>query len=454
MTTKETEILIVGGSAAGLTTAITARRYSPEIDITIIRKEERVLVPCGIPYIFGTLDSPEDDLIPDEVLTKNDINLEIDEVTSINKEAKTVSTSSGTDIKYKKLVLATGSEPLVPPIPGTDLDNVFAVKKDQDYLAEMQETLKGIKDLVVIGGGFMGLEFADECNKVDDLNVTVIERLPYPLNLACDEKICKKVEAKLAERGVKILTGREAKLLKGEGQLDHIEMENGQKIHADAVILSIGVKPKVQLAMDSGLKANPSEGVWVDDFMRTSDDDIFAAGDCTRKKGYLSGEPRAVRLASVATTEARVAGANLFGIRRRMDYPIGIFSTQFGNLSVGSAGRTKREAENMDIGVVATEATAANRHPGILPEAREMGVKLVFEKDTGLLIGGQAYGGESIGEKINFIGALIQHEMRADEICTFQMGTHPLLTASPIGYQLISAAQMAATKLSKMRSNG
>lgn len=448
---KNTDILIVGGSAAGLTTAITARRYRPETEITIVRTEEQVVVPCGIPYIFGSIDSPEEDIISDKVLEKNDVNLEIDEVTSINKEAKAVRTKSGDEISYDKLVLATGSSPLVPPIPGTDRENVFTVKKDVDYLANMKESLENVEDLVVIGGGFMGLEFADECNKMEGLNVTVIERLPYPLNLACDNEICKKVEDKLSERGIDILTGREAKELDGGDAVEYVEMENGQRIDADAVILSIGVKPRVDLALNAGLKADSKEGIWVDDFMRTNDEDIFAVGDCTRKKGYLSGEPRAVRLASVATTEARVAGANLFGIRRRMNYPIGIFSTQFGDLAVGSAGRTEGEAKEMGIGVVATQAVAANRHPGSLPGAQEMGVKLVFEVDTGLLIGGQVYGGDAVGEKINFIGALIQHQMRADEICTFQMGTHPLLTASPVGYQLINAAQKAATKLSKMR---
>jgi len=449
---KNTDVLVVGGSAAGLTVAITARRYQPELDITIIRTEEQVVVPCGIPYIFGSIDSPQEDIISDDILKQNEINLEIDEVTSINKEAKSVRTAGGEEIGYEKLVLSTGSSPLVPPIPGTDRQNVFTVKKDVDYLAEMKESLKQVDDLVVIGGGFMGLEFADECNKMDDLNVTVIERLPYPLNLACDSEICKKVEEKLTDRGIDILTGREAKALEGGDRVEYVEMENGQQIDSDAVILSIGVKPKVDLALEAGLKADPKEGIWVDDFMRTSDEDVFSVGDCARKKGYLSGEPRAVRLASVATTEARVAGANLFGIRRRMNYPIGIFSTQFGDLAIGAAGRTEGEARDMGIGVIATQAVAANRHPGSLPGAQEMGVKLVFEKDTGLLIGGQVYGGDAVGEKINFIGALIQHKMRADEICTFQMGTHPLLTASPVGYQLINAAQKAATKLSKMRS--
>ncbi len=451
---KETEILIVGGSAAGLTTAITARRYNSEVDITIVRKDKRVLVPCGIPYIFGTLNSAEEDLIPDKVLTNNDINLEIDEVTSVNKEAKTVTTANGQNFKYEKLILAVGSQSLVPPISGTDLDNVFTVQKDPDYLSEMKESLQEVDDLVVVGGGFMGLEFADECNKMDDMNVTVIERLSYPLSLACDEEICKKVEDKLTERGLNILTGRTAKSFKGNGEVEYVEMENGQKIDADAVILSVGVKPEIQLALDAGLKADPREGIWVDDFMRTSNDNIFAVGDCARKECYLCGEAREIRLASIATTEGRVAGANLGGIRRRMSNPVGIFSTQFGDLAVGSAGRTEKEANEMDIEIVIGESTAVNRHPGKIPGAQEMGVKLIFEKDTGLLLGGQVYGGESVGEKINFIGALIQHEMRADEICTFQMGTHPLLTASPVSYQLIDAAQKATTKLSEMRSNG
>jgi len=451
---KETEILIVGGSAAGLTTAITARRYNSEVDITIVRKDKRVLVPCGIPYIFGTLNSAKEDLIPDKVLTNNDINLEIDEVTSVNKEAKTVTTANGQNFKYEKLILAVGSQSLVPPISGTDLDNVFTVQKDPDYLSEMKESLQEVDDLVVVGGGFMGLEFADECNKMDDMNVTVIERLSYPLSLACDEEICKKVEDKLTERGLNILTGRTAKSFKGNGEVEYVEMENGQKIDADAVILSVGVKPEIQLALDAGLKADPREGIWVDDFMRTSNDNIFAVGDCARKECYLCGEAREIRLASIATTEGRVAGANLGGIRRRMSNPVGIFSTQFGDLAVGSAGRTEKEANEMDIEIVIGESTAVNRHPGKIPGAQEMGVKLIFEKDTGLLLGGQVYGGESVGEKINFIGALIQHEMRADEICTFQMGTHPLLTASPVSYQLIDAAQKATTKLSEMRSNG
>ncbi len=445
----EKRIVVIGGGPAGITAAITARRYYPEAEITLIRKEEKVLIPCGIPYIFGTLGSPEKNLIPDTVLSNNDIDLVVDEVASINKAAKTLTTINQKVLSYDKMVMATGSLPLVPPLPGVDLGNVFTVKKDVEYLQKLSQALDKAKDVVIIGGGFIGLEFADEFNKRGNLNVTVIELLPHCLLLACDEEICIRVEKKLSERGIKILSDRRAKAILGEESVQYVELENGQKLKANLVILGIGVRPNVKLALNAGLEVDEKDGIQVDGFMRTSDENIFAAGDCTAKRCYLSGSPIAVRLASMGTTEARVAGANLFGIRRRVECAIGIFSTCFGDLAVGSAGLTERAAKEMGIDVVAGEATAPDKHPGGIPGTKELGIKLVFEKDTGLLIGGQVYGGATVGEKMNFIGALIQHKMRADEVCTFQMGTHPMLTASPIAYQLVNAAQIAITKLRK-----
>jgi NADH oxidase (H2O2-forming) len=444
---EKTDILIIGGSAAGITAGISARRYYPDAKILLIRKEEKVLIPCGIPYIFGTLGSPDKNLISDDVLRKNNVGLIIDEVVSINKDQRAVETSSGRIFGYQKMVLATGSIPRIPPIPGVELDNVFTVRKNVDYLQKVLNALDETKDLVIIGGGFIGLEFADECKKRGIENVTIIELLPHCLLLACDEEICVQVEKKLSEKSIKVLVNRKVETVVGNKKVDYVELDNGQNIKADAVILGIGVTPNVQLALDSGLEVDEKEGIYVDEFMRTSNENIFAAGDCTRKRCFFTGRPTFLRLASIGTMEARVAGANLFRLRHRSECPIGVFGTVIDNLAIGSAGMTEREAKEAGFQVVTGQAEAPDKHPASIPGTSNLAVKLVFEKDTRLILGGQVYGSMTAGKVANFIGALIQKRMRADEIVTFQVGTHPMLTASPIAHQVENAAEIALTKL-------
>ena len=444
---EKADILIVGGSAAGITVGISARRYYPDAKILLIRREKEVLIPCGIPYIFGTVGSPDRNLIPDSVLRKNNVALFIDEAVSINKDRRTVETSSGRLFGYEKMVLATGSLPQVPPIPGVELGNVFAIWKDVEYLQQLLKALDEAKDLVIIGGGFIGLEFADECKKRGVPNVTVIELLPHCLLLACDEEICVRVEKKLSERGIEVLANKKAKAILGDKEVKYVELEDGQKIRADVVILGIGVIPNIWLALNNGLEVDEKEGIYVDEFMRTSDENIFAAGDCTRKRCFFTGRPTVLRLASIGTMEARVAGANLFRLRHRSECPIGVFGTVIADFAIGSAGMTERRAKEAGFDVVTGEAEAPDKHPASMPGTSNLAVKLVFEKDTRILLGGQVYGSMTAGKVANFIGALIQKRMRADEIVTFQVGTHPMLTASPISHQVENAAEIALTKL-------
>jgi NADPH-dependent 2,4-dienoyl-CoA reductase/sulfur reductase-like enzyme len=445
---SSTDVLIVGGSAAGLTAAISTRRFNPEAKITLVRKEEKVLIPCGIPYIFGTLHSPEDDVISDAVLTKHSIDLIVDEVVSINKGAKTVTTAGGDTISYERMILATGSYPLVPPLPGVELENVFSAKKDIDYLTTLQQALSQANDLVIIGGGFIGLEFADECRKIDNLNsVSIVELLPHCLLLACDSEVCVQIEEELKKAKVSLFTDRRAKAILGKGKVEQVELENGQKLKADIVILGIGVRPNINLAKNAGLQVDDRLGIWVDSWMRTSDPNIFAAGDCTQKTCFLSRGECLLRLASIATMEARVAGANLFSLRQRAAPPIGVFGTVIGDLCIGSAGFTERRAREEGVEIIVGKATAADKHPGTLPGAQPLTVKLVFMKGSRKLIGGQVYGSDKAGYVANCIGSLIQQGLRADELVTFQMGTHPKLTPSPIAHQIENAAEIALAQL-------
>lgn len=443
------DVVVIGGSAAGLPAALTARRHYPGKKILLIRKEEKVLIPCGIPYIFGTVETPENNLIPNTPLEKNNIDLWIGEAESVSCEEKTVRLTSGAQVSYDKLVLATGSQPFVPPIPGIDKENVFPVIKDVVYLEKMLDRMNKTRNLIILGGGFIGVEFADECKKKRDINVTVIELLDQCLQLAFGESNSRcscEVEAALMKKNINVLTGTKLEEVLGNGGITGVRLSDSRKLDADALIVGVGVTPNTDLAEKAGLETD-KYGIIVDSAMRTSDPDIFACGDCTKKTSFFTGKPCALRLASIASTEARVAGANLFAARRSNPGVVGIFSTAIDHLTVGCAGLSETDAENEGFDVAWGEAEAADRHPGKMPGMSSMWVKLVFNARNGELIGGTVKGGPSAGELINTISACIQKRMNADDIATFQIGTHPAVTASPIAYQLVNAAEAALQKM-------
>ncbi len=445
---KKIDVLVLGGSAGGLTAAISASRNYPDKDITLVRREEKVLVPCGIPYIFGTLGSVEKNLIPaDEMLSANKIESIIDEVTEIDRAKKVVKTAKGEEIGYEKLILATGSLPIIPSIPGVDLENVFVAKKDVEYLTGMLKTIEASKRVVIIGGGFIGMEFADDLTK-RGLDITVVEMLPHCLQLNFDDEFCDKVEERLKEKGVKLLTDTTAEEIggeKGKG-VEYVKLKGGEKLDADVVILGIGTRSNTEIGEKAGLKIGDSHAIWVDDFQRTSDPDIFAVGDCAEKRFFLTGTPAPLLLSSIAGMEAKIAGANLFGLRYKNDGAAGAFATIMGDTAFGAVGLTERSAKEAGIGYVKGEFTTTDKHPGTLPDTKESHLKLLFTK-SGEIIGGEVYGGIATGELTNIIATLIEKKMRIDELVTLQIATHPWLTASPIGYLISNAAEMAIGEL-------
>jgi NADH oxidase (H2O2-forming) len=447
---KQADIVVIGGSAAGISAAMTARRHYPEKSIILIRKEKQVLIPCGIPYIFGTLEKPENNLISDKVLQDNNIELVIDEAKELHAKEldpneKKVILASGESVLYDKLVLATGSSPAVLPIPGFDKKNVYTIKKDVEHLQALSNALGNVKNLVILGCGFIGVEFADECKKNRDINVTIVETLDQCLQIVFGEgacKCCQEIEDYLTKKGINIVSGTKIEEILGDESIKSVRLSNGKEILADMLIVGVGVTPNIDLAKEAGLAADKC-GIVVDTTMRTSVPNIFACGDCARKFSFFTGMPSSLRLASIATTEARIAGANLYEISRKNPGVVGVFSTAVGNLTVAIAGMSEKGAKQCGFDVVAAETEAPDKHPAGMPGASKIWIKLIFNKVTGELVGGAVRGGPSAGELINTISACIQNRMRANDIATFQIGTHPAVTASPIAYQLVNAAELA-----------
>ncbi len=437
---KQTDVLVLGG-LSGITAGISCRRHYPDKKVVLVRKEGTVLIPCGIPYIYGTVGGPQNNVIPDGLLETNGIELIKGEAVSVDREKKVVTLKDGETISYDKLVFATGSTPMVPPIPGLDKKSVYAIKKEFNYLGDVLEEMKSVKDLVIIGGGFIGVEFADECRKGRDINVTVVEALPHCLQMAMDEEFCKEAEAKLAETGVKIMVDAKVEAILGDDVVSGVKLSDGSVIKADMVILGIGANPNTELAKKAGLELGFRDAIKVDRYMQSvTDPNIFACGDCAEKQSFFTGRPVGVMLASIATSEARIAGANLYSTVHHNCGAISVFSTIVNGRAFAVAGLTERLARQYGMNIVIGTAEAPDTHPGGMPNSTLIKVKLVFAKETGVLMGGSISGGKSIGEMINVLSACIMHRMTADDMVKFQMGTHPALTSSPIVYPIVNAA--------------
>lgn len=449
---EKTDVLVIGGSAAGLVSALAAKSQYPNKSVMLIRKEEKAVIPCGIPYIFGTLNSSDDDVLSDTGLKKADIEIKINEVLSINDETKTCLLNDNSEIIFDKLILATGSTPYKPDwVRGADLDNVFTVPKNKIYLDSMQEKLKMFKNIVVIGAGFIGVEMSDELNKAGK-SVTLIEILPHVLEMAFDEELALEAENILIERGINIITGNGVKEIIGNSKVEGVKLENRDEvdiIHTDAVILAMGYKPNTALAESINLQLNRDGFIKVDEYMRTDNPDIFAVGDCAEKRDFFTRKRSKAMLASIACAEARVAGMNLYKLStlKSISGTIAIFSTSLNGIGFGAAGLTEQVANKEGFDIVTGIFSGIDRHPGILNDSHKQIVKLIAAKENGILLGGEVLGGKSTGELINIIGLAIQNKMSINAILTSQIGTHPLLTASPAAYPLIKAAEVVAKKL-------
>lgn len=446
---KKADILVIGAGPAGMVCAVTARKYYPDKNILVIKNVTNGCIPCGIPYMFSSLKNPQDNILGTDSLLKNNIKVVVDEVTKIDRRKKSVETKKSAEFEYEKLVLATGSSPLVPKITGIDKKGVYPIYKDMDYLKGCLEEIKKAKNVLIIGGGFIGVELADEISKMHGPNVHLVEALPCLLANSFDRDFSLPVEEKLKNRGVKLFLNTKVVEISGRDMAERARLENGRDLEADAVILGIGAVPNTKLAIEAGLDLGKGKGIWADEYMRTTDSDIFAVGDCVGKRDFYTRRDTTVMLASTATAEARVAGASLYQLKvvRENKGTIAIYSTYVDGLVLGSAGLTEASAKREGFEVIVGNTEGVDKHPKSLPGANKIKVKLIFSRQSGILMGGQVAGGISAGETINVIGMAIQKRVSITELETLQMATHPYLTSAPTMYPIVLAAQDALGKM-------
>jgi len=449
------DVLIVGGGPAGMMTGITAAQFWPGKKVVVVRREFDAVIPCGIPYIFGTLHGTDEDMAGRLPLVAAGGELLIGNIIDINLKSRTAymeaipsdrpfenkldnieNSREVTEIKFDRLVLATGGENYIPNIKGTGLNGVFTIQKDYNYLESLfNDLIPKVKRLAIIGGGFIGVEFADEIRKLG-IEVHIIEMLPNLLQVSFDKNVCVRIEEILKSRGVKIHTNSQVQeILSDESgkNVKGLAIKDKDNIEVDAVLIAIGVRPNVKLAQKMGLTLSRSGGVWVDAFQRTREDNkIFAVGDCAHKQDFFTRKANHSMIASAAAAEGRIAGMNLFNLRlsRYNAGSVSVYSSEIDGLAFGVAGLTEAQAVAEGFNILIGESRLPDHHPASMPGTVEIYCRLIFSKDSLQLLGGQITGGSTTGELVNTIGLAIQMHATATDIATMQFGSQPRLTPS------------------------
>lgn len=452
---KNYDVIIIGGGPSGIITGVTGIKQNAGKSFLMIKEEEKGLVPCGIPYIFHDLNDVSKNAMGPKPFIDAGGEVLVDTVGTVNLENKTLTTVSGKEFGYTKLVFATGSTPTVPTfIKGYDLEGVEYIKKSYNYIEKLKSRTDKAKNIVVIGAGFIGVEIAEQLAKHKDKTVSLIEMEKHCLYRAFSADFATKADKEVKAAGVNLYTETKVEEIVGEkGKVTGVKLSNGKTLEAEMVVSSVGYKPNTELAKAAGLEITSQGMIRVDNYQRTVKEDVYAVGDCASTKGFITGRTDTIMLASTATAEARVLGYNLFCIKvlRHFTGTLSVFSTEINHKAFASAGAIEQTAEEANIKYVVGSFADVDRHPATIADTYPLEVKLIANPENGEIIGGELFGGKGVGEMINIISLAIQKSITVYEFVSFQFGTHPLLTTAPTKYVLVKAAEQAITKIKSCR---
>ena len=387
---------------------------------------------------------------PDKMFTDGGINVIVDRVTQADGDKKTVTLSDGREIPYDKLLLGIGARPAVLAIEGHELDGVFTLRSapDAEKIKNFLEQRKA-KKLVLIGAGFTNLEVATLLceTKPDHYEVTVIEILGYPLPLMVDSDMGANVQEHLVEKGFTMkMEQKVTRILGQNGVVSGVELASGETIEADMVLLAVGVRQNLELAKDLGLELGKF-GIKVNRFLETSDPDVMAAGDCVEKYNLVTKKPVPGQLRGPAVIQGRLAAKRLAGYEIEFSGVLNNSAVRLFDKYIGSVGLTEEEARREGIEALSTTVNSRSKHgmiPGVLPWT----LKLVFDKTSHRVIGGQIIS-DSVGpvKEIDTINALILGEKTIPELTTLMCAGNPDCSSEPSLEPITICAEQALQKL-------
>lgn len=407
------KIVIVGGVAGGMSAATRLRRLMDDAEITVYEKGPYVsFANCGLPYYVSGEISEYDSLVvqtPEKLKARFDLNIQPNsEVLSIDPESKTIQVKQGEETvtdSYDDLILSPGAKPFIPPIENLEeAKNVFSLRNipDLDAIMDALENQE-VKDAVVVGAGFIGLEMAENLHN-RGLNVTIVEKAPHVLP-PLDEEMAAFVRQELEENDVKLITSQSAVAFEDAGKA--VTLEDGTTLNTDLTILSVGVQPENTLAKDAEIELGLRGGIKVNERYQTSEPNIYAVGDAIIVKQQITGEDTMISLASPANRQGRQVADVIAGLDRTNKGSIGTAIVRVFNLTAASTGLSERQAKiaGLDYAVV---HSSGSDHASYYPGATTVRLKLIFNRKTGEIYGAQGVGQKGIDKRIDVLATAIK----------------------------------------------
>ena len=442
---EKRDVIIIGGGPAGRTIVHMLHTSNRNMSVTVIKDEKINVNRCAVPFGINGKKPIEKYQISNMLVTDFGAELVIDRVKNIDIEKKQVWTEGGKVYEYTYLIFATGSRPLIPPIPGIDAKTIVPVRSNSDLSALRELSSKGGK-AVVIGGGYIGIEVGVALRQMG-IDVTIVEMLSKILMATTEPEFINHVEDTMKDNGIHLLTSEKVV------EFDHtagtgvnVKLGSGTSLYADFVVLSSGVILNTELAADAGIKTSRM-GICVDEYMKTSADDVYSCGDCVEKISYVTKKPTRGEFGTNAVFMARIVAGNIIGDTKTFPGIVNANATSVYDLSLGSAGLTEQMARDAGIDVVTGSSKVLDKYP-MMEGVGSIHSKLIFNRKDHKLIGGSVIRqGDCTAQNVDLISLAIQMGATMDDFMSYQYCTHPELAAKPSDNSYVFATRDAIGKL-------
>ena len=418
------KIVIIGGVAGGATAAARARRSDESAEITILERGNYIsFANCGLPYYISGEIKKRSNLIlqtPESFHSRYNILVKLKtEAIKIDRTKKIVlinSEKGKEEIHYDNLILSQGANPILPPIPNISTQNSFSLRTidDMDLIHEFIEK-ESPKSAVVVGGGFIGLEMTEALVE-RGLNVTLVEKYLHVMPLA-DLEFGELIERELKEKKVNVITSDSA--VDYDPKEKQLILESKAKIPADMILFSIGVRPELEIAKEAGIEIGKTGGIVVNEFMQSSDRDIFVVGDMAEITNRITGDKTRIPLAGPANRQGRIAGANACGENKKYSGALGSSVVKVFSKTFAMTGLTEKQTKSLPASSITVHP---NHHAGYYPGSKQLSLKLTFHTESGKILGAQGFGEEGVEKRVDVIataiaGNLTIHDLEELDLC-------------------------------------